>query len=77
LGRRKRRKVIRKVKKKIPTIFICPRCGRYSVSVNVEEDEVIVSCGICELSFIFLYDPVFQPIDYYGKFVDKYYESIG
>jgi len=77
LGRRKRRKIIRRVKKKIPTVFICPKCGRYSVSVNFREEDVMVSCGICGLNFLFPYNPALQPVDYYGKFVDKYYESVG
>ncbi|RLE95337.1 MAG: transcription elongation factor [Thermoprotei archaeon] len=73
--RRKRRKIIRRPKKKIPKIFTCPNCGEKSVSVHIDKEngQVSVRCGICGLEASFEYTPVLQPVDYYGKFVDKFH----
>ncbi|HDI74341.1 MAG: hypothetical protein DRJ52_07300 [Thermoprotei archaeon] len=73
--RRKRRKIIRRPKKRIPKIFICPNCGEKSVSVRLDKEnmKVTVRCGVCGLTGTFDLTPIYQPVDYYGKFVDKFH----
>jgi len=73
--RRKRRKIIRRPKKKIPKIFTCPNCGEKSVSVHIDKEngQVSVRCGVCGLEASFDYMPILQPVDYYGKFVDSFH----
>jgi len=80
MGRRKsRRKIRTRPKKKIPAVFQCPRCGATAVSVNVNKKDEIVSviCGACKLSYTFKYEEIFQPVDYYGKFVDAFIQEQG
>ncbi|MHA1208772.1 MAG: hypothetical protein ACTSRF_06010 [Candidatus Freyarchaeota archaeon] len=49
MGRRRRRKVLRRPERKIPTIFTCPSCGEESVKVEINKNEgyAIVGCGAC------------------------------
>jgi len=48
MGRR-RRKVVRFPKKRLPKTFMCPNCGYKSVIVNIENipESIRVQCGIC------------------------------
>ncbi|OYT62500.1 MAG: hypothetical protein B6U69_01490 [Thermofilum sp. ex4484_15] len=77
--RRKSRKVVRRFKKTIPKVFSCPRCGVKAVSVTLKKKEgkAIVKCGNCQLSYEFQITPLLQPVDYYNKFVDRYYHAGG
>jgi len=83
MGRRKRRKsrALLRPRKVIPKIFLCPRCGQKTVKVWVVNDKetkekrVIVKCGSCLLEASFQYIEIFQPVDYYHKFIDMYYEG--
>ncbi len=80
MGRRKSRRKIRlRPKKKIPSIFQCPRCGVTAVSVNIDKKNGVVSvaCGACKLRYTFEYEEIFQPVDYYGKFVDAFVKEMG
>lgn len=75
--RRKRRKVIRRVKKRIPSVFECPRCGIRGVTVEIsrEKGSVIVKCGGCGLMEEFENVDIYKPVDFYNMFVDDYYEG--
>jgi len=78
MGRRRRsRKIVRRVKKAIPKVFSCPRCGQKAVSVTVKKSEgkVVVKCGHCQLTYEFDVAPLLQPVDYYNRFIDKYFEG--
>src|SRR5713101_3931019 len=74
LGRRRRR-VIRIVKKKLPTVFMCPRCGEEAVRVTIAKDtgKAVVLCAMCQLKDEFPAHPAAQAIDVYSYFTDKFY----
>jgi len=74
MGRR-RRKVVKIVKKKLPVFFLCPRCGKNAVRVimNKKLGRVSVICGFCNLSASFEISPTMAPVDAYCLFVDNYY----
>jgi len=74
LGRRRRR-VIRIVKKKLPTVFVCPRCGEEAVRVTIAKDtgHATVLCALCNLKDDFPAHPAAQAIDVYSYFTDRFY----
>ena len=74
MGRRRRR-VIRIVKKKLPTVFVCPRCGEEAVRVTIAKDtgHATVLCALCNLKDDFPAHPAAQPIDVYSYFADRFY----
>ena len=74
MGRRRRR-VVRIVKKKLPTVFVCPRCGEEAVRVTIAKDtgRATVLCALCNLKSEFQAHPAAQPIDVYSYFTDVFY----
>ncbi len=68
---RKKRRVIKPVKKVLPKILRCPRCGAISVIVKKQNDKWIVVCGNCGLKYE---KPVTSQeyIDVYNEFVDAF-----
>jgi transcription elongation factor Elf1 len=74
LGRRRRR-VIRIVKKKLPTVFTCPRCGEEAVRVTIDKQtgNATVLCALCQLKDEFPAHPAAQMIDVYSYFTDRFY----
>src|SRR6267378_4144395 len=74
MGRRRRR-VVRIVKKKLPTVFVCPRCGEEAVRVSIDKQtgKAIVACAICQLKDEFQAHPQAQAIDVYSYFTDRFY----
>ena len=74
MGRRRRR-VIRIVKKKLPTVFVCPRCGEEAVRVSIDKatGKAKVLCAICQLKDEFDAHPRAQAIDVYSYFTDRFY----
>src|SRR2546425_11125961 len=59
MGRRRRR-VVRIVKKKLPTVFTCPRCGEEAVRVTIvkQTGHATVLCALCQLKDEFPAHPV-------------------
>jgi len=74
LGRRRRR-VVRIVKKKLPTVFTCPRCGEEAVRVTIDKQtgHATVLCALCQLKDDFPAHPAAQMIDIYSYFTDRFY----
>jgi len=74
LGRRRRR-VVKIVKKKLPTVFVCPSCGEEAVKISKEATRSIVHCGACGLKDVLEAVGSAQPVDVYCKFTDKFYAT--
>ena len=76
MGRRRRR-VVKVVKKKLPTVFACPSCGEESIRVKLPQTSgsAIVQCGSCGLKQEFEATPSNQIVDIYCKFTDAFYSK--
>jgi len=77
MGRR-RSKVIRLQKKKLPDFFLCPNCGRDSIKVIIENEAplAVIFCGNCNLNYEIEIKPGDMPVDIYCKFTDIFYSSL-
>ena len=66
---------MRIVKKKLPTVFVCPRCGEEAVRVTIAKDtgKASVMCALCQLKDEFQAHPAAQMIDVYSFFADRFY----
>jgi len=73
IGRRKR-KMVRIPRRRLPNIYPCPKCGINEVSVEMLKGKQIatVKCGDCALQAEFSIVHADQPIDIYCKFTDKF-----
>ena len=71
MGRRRRR-VIRIVKRTLPKVFSCPRCGVIAVRVSRTGDSDTVACGSCGLKYSYSPPPKKENIDLYNEFVDMF-----
>jgi len=74
LGRR-RRKVVKIVRRKLPEFYLCPRCGKNTVkaTINRKQGRVAVVCGSCGLNESFPIRPQMAEVDAYCLFIDNYY----
>lgn len=83
MGRRRKKykKVIRKVRR-IPSVFQCPNCGSRSLTIEFNKglDEegrkiAIIKCGNCGLRAEMHVPEIYETVDVYGKFIDKFTEG--
>ncbi len=78
--RRKKRKPVRRVVRRIPKVFQCPRCGQMNVTIELNRidaanSRATIRCGSCELRAELIVPSIFQPVDVYGKFIDYYHSG--
>lgn len=79
MGRR-RKKVLRVVRRTLPKVFACPRCGMVTIRITSHEDEISqdfvfqVACGNinCNLRRELRYPVRRADIDVYNTFVDDF-----
>jgi len=76
MGRRRRR-VIRIVKKKLPTVFTCPVCSEDAMKVTLPKGAgiALVQCAACGAKDEFEVPRGTQMVDVYCKFTDKFYAT--
>jgi transcription elongation factor Elf1 len=74
MGRR-RRKVVRIPRKRLPTIYLCPSCGKEAIKVEIlpEQEHATVRCGNCGLTDELPIKAGLKEIDVYCRFADKFY----
>jgi transcription elongation factor Elf1 len=72
---RKRQKVVRIIKRRLPDQYLCPKCGMNTITVILRQGEGIgrIICARCELRGQFPIPDNVQPVDAYCIFVDSYY----
>jgi transcription elongation factor Elf1 len=77
MGRRRRR-IVKVVKKKLPSVFECPKCGESSVKITFSKGSGIatIQCGSCGLKETIEVSSTFEAVDAYCKFVDNFYKKI-
>jgi len=77
MGRRRKQKIQKKPKKKLPKVFNCPECGRNTITIDVQREKRIayLKCGNCKLEARIAANHLTEPVDAYGDFLDKYYEE--
>jgi len=65
--------LVKEAKQMVNGPYYCPKCRKELLQIlaNVSNKEVLVVCT-CGLEQKLNYAPVFQPIDYYSKFMDMY-----
>jgi transcription elongation factor Elf1 len=79
MGRR-RKKVLRVVRRTLPTVFSCPRCGMMAIRITSHHDETSqdevfqVACGntACNERREYRYQTKKANIDVYNTFVDDF-----
>ncbi len=73
MGRRRRRKVIRTFRRTIPKVYICPQCGKRTVTVQIVKEANIahVACGTCKISGDIALSDGMTAVDAYCAWYDE------
>jgi transcription elongation factor Elf1 len=76
MGRR-RRKVVQVVRRKLPELYLCPRCGKNTVKAtrNKKKERVAVICSDCGLNASYPLERNMDEVDAYCLFVDAFYRG--
>lgn len=76
MGRRRRR-IVKVVRKKLPTMFSCPTCGEESIRVGLPKgaSKATVHCGSCGLNAEIQVAAGTQAVDVYCKWVDSLHST--
>jgi transcription elongation factor Elf1 len=76
MGRR-RKKVVRIPKKRLPKFFSCPKCGKETVKVELFRDEsrAVAGCSSCGFQEEFSVKPAQEQVDVYCMLTDRVYGS--
>jgi transcription elongation factor Elf1 len=76
MGRR-RRKVVKIVRRALPQLYLCPRCGKSTVkaTINKKQNQASVVCSNCKLNAKFRLTSQMNEVDAYCQFVDNYYSG--
>ncbi|HDN01520.1 MAG TPA: hypothetical protein ENF42_00935 [Candidatus Bathyarchaeota archaeon] len=75
MGRRKKRRVIRRKPRLKPSAFFrCPLCQMDTLSIKIDRNKgiAVVKCGDCGLNDTVEIYEMEEEVDAYSKIVDKY-----
>jgi len=77
MGRRRRKKVIKIYKPKIPKVFTCPICGSKALNIEINRKKgiAIAKCGVCGLTWETNIKPYEEKIDIYHRLFDEVVEG--
>ncbi|NIM44408.1 MAG: hypothetical protein GTO54_02060 [Nitrososphaeria archaeon] len=77
MGRRRRKRIVKSIRKTIPTVFNCPNCGAQAVIVNMnrKNSSAMVTCGYCKLKWNTQIKSFEERVDVYSQFVDAFLEG--
>ena len=79
MGRKTRRPVQTRRRPSLPKIFQCPRCEAQAVKIQIDTVATMatIDCGSCHLNVVIEnVKSMSEPIDIFGDFIDRYYESL-
>ena len=74
MGRR-RKKPVKIVRRMLPELYLCPRCGKNTVksTINKKRERAFVVCSNCRLNASYISMPQMGEVDAYCRFVDDFY----
>jgi transcription elongation factor Elf1 len=72
---RKRQKVVKSISRKLPSQYLCPNCGKNTITIILRKNENIgrVICSSCNLKSQFPVPSNIEAVDAYCLFVDNHY----
>jgi transcription elongation factor Elf1 len=74
MGRR-RKKAVKIVRRTLPELYLCPRCGKNTVKATIGKKRIraVVVCSSCGLNASFPATTRMGEVDAYCRFVDNFY----
>lgn len=74
MGRR-RKKTVKIVRRTLPALYLCPRCGKNTVKANINKkrEKAVVICSNCGLKASYPSTSKMDEVDAYCRFVDNFY----
>ncbi len=79
MGRRRRKKVVKIYKPKIPKIFTCPICGATALNITIDKKsrKAVAKCAECGLLWETEVKEYEEKIDIYHRLFDEYIDAGG